>query len=140
LELVKIDSPGRDILHNLPDTDNGNTERSGVEARRVLILCEPGLLWRGIQSLLESDPRLTIVGITGDLERARELIAQLKPDVLIVDQAHFPLQLGQCNEQVNFDPPLTLVSLHESDNWIRIHHIEGRALNSPNELIDALIT
>jgi hypothetical protein len=32
------------------------------------------------------------------------------------------------------------VTLHESDNWIRIHPIEERALSSPNELIDALVT
>jgi DNA-binding NarL/FixJ family response regulator len=111
-----------------------------VEARRVLILCEPGLLWRGIQSLLESDPRLTIVGITGEPERARALIQQCKPDVLIVDETHFPLHVGRTQVEIPLDPSPTLVTLHESDNWIRIHHIEERALSSPNELIDALVT
>jgi DNA-binding NarL/FixJ family response regulator len=111
-----------------------------VEARRVLILCEPGLLWRGIQSLLESDPRLKIVGITGDVERARELIEQLKPHVLIVDEAHFPLQIGQSHAGLTLDPLPTLVTLHETDNWIRIHHIEGHVLGNPSELVDALVS
>lgn len=110
-----------------------------MEARHVLILCEQGLLWRGIQSLLESDPRIKIIGITDDLARARALLEELKPDVLIVDQAHFPLSLGKSNPELALDPPPTLVTLHESENWIRIHHIQGHALSSPNELIEALV-
>lgn len=110
-----------------------------MEARRVLILCEQGLLWRGIQSLLDSDSRLIIVGITDRLDQARVLLKELKPDVLIVDQAHFPLSVGPAQAQQSFDPPPVLITLDESDNRICIHHIQGRVLSSPNELIEALM-
>jgi DNA-binding NarL/FixJ family response regulator len=110
-----------------------------VEARRVLILCEQGLLWRGVQSLLEADPRLKIVAMTDNLPQACALLEELKPDVLIVDQAHFPLSLGRDPAGRVLDPPPLLVSLDESENWIRIHHIQGHALTGPGELIEALV-
>lgn len=111
-----------------------------MEARRVLILCEQGLLWRGIQRLLDSDPRLTIVGMTDNLDHARALLQELKPDVLILDQAHFPFSVGLSQPQQLTDPPPMLVALGERDNRIRIHHIEGRTLSSPDELIKVLVT
>lgn len=124
-------------MHNPSDTV---VKMSSIQTRRILILCEQGLLWRGIQSLLASDPRLTIVGITDNLEDARMLLKTLEPDALIVDQAHFPLSVHTAQSDLQFDPPPMLVTLDESDNRIRIHHIQERALNSPNELIEALVT
>lgn len=111
-----------------------------IQTRRVLILCEQGLLRSGIQSLLASDPRLTIIGITDNLEDARVLLQEFEPDALIVDQAHFPLSVHTAQSDLQLDPPPTLVTLDESDNRIRIHHIQERALSTPNELIEALVT
>ncbi|MBI4671216.1 MAG: hypothetical protein HY741_06055 [Chloroflexi bacterium] len=88
---------------------------------------------------MEADPRLEIIGATSDLARAREMIEQLKPDILILDEALFPLQVGQFKLEARLTPPPTLVTLYESDDWMRIHRITGRVLGNPNELVDTLV-
>lgn len=107
-------------------------------ARRVLILCEPGLLAQGLQRLIESDSELEIVGITGDAVYARSLIEELKPDVLLVDETRFPMRLRLDQDRGALDGVPRLVTMHESDNQIRVYHIEEHALTTPGELIDAL--
>lgn len=109
-----------------------------AQARRVLILGEASLLVRGVASLLEFDHNLDIVGITGDPEQALVLIKRLRPDVLLVDESRFPLRLGLRANPVELDCLPTLVTLHESDNQIRIFRIEERTLTYPAELIQAL--
>lgn len=109
-----------------------------MAARRVLILCEPGLLAQGLQRLIESDAELEIVGITGDAAQARTVIAELKPDVLLVDETQFPLHMRLDQDRGTLDGVPRLVTMHSSDNQIRIYNVQDQALTNPAELIDAL--
>ena len=103
------------------------------------MLCGSGLLWRGIQSLLEQDSRLRIVGIADDPKHARELIQQHSPDIIIIDETHFSPDDVQAQFHQLFESRSVVVTLHDCDNRIRIHHVEERTLSSPQELIDALM-
>lgn len=110
-----------------------------MRARRVLLLCGSGLLGRGVQSLLETDPRVEIVGSTGDLGQANALIQELLPDVLLVDESECPTFFGPASSGVTLAPVPLVITLRESDNLIRVYRMEERVLTDFGELIERLL-
>ena len=51
----------------------------------VLIADDHPIVRQGLRRLIESDPRLTIVGEAGDGQSALDLIERLRPDVAVLD-------------------------------------------------------
>ncbi len=109
-----------------------------MESRRVLILCEPGLLAQGMRSLLESDPRIEIVGVTADERRAAEIIRDELPGVILVDADHFRLHLGHARSAIELDWIPRLIALAKNDNIVHVCRIEARSLTAPEDLIAAV--
>jgi chemotaxis response regulator CheB len=109
-----------------------------VQVRRVLILCEPGLLAQAMRTLLESDPRIEIVGVTSDARRAGEIIRQTKPAAILVDADHFSLGLNHARRTISIEGTPALIALSQDNNMIHICRMEERALTAPEDLIDAL--
>jgi DNA-binding NarL/FixJ family response regulator len=121
-----------------PDSLTPSPEKPTVP-RRILIVCEPGLLAGAIKSLCESDPRVEVVGVAANPEQASEMIEQLQPNVLLVESSHFPLQIAQIPGAAGLEGVTQLITLSESENLVRICRIEARTLTSPAELIQALV-
>jgi DNA-binding NarL/FixJ family response regulator len=109
-----------------------------VESRRVLILSEPGLLAQGVRSLLESDPRIEIVGVTADARRATEIMRDEQPHVILVDADHLRLRLGGARRAIELAKVSTLIALSQNDNTVRVCHIEERSLTTTADLIEAV--
>jgi DNA-binding NarL/FixJ family response regulator len=61
------------------------TEPSGPPAVRVIIVDDQELLRRGLRMVLEEQPDLDIVGEAADGEQAIRVVAELDPDVVIMD-------------------------------------------------------
>lgn len=110
-----------------------------MTARRVLILCGSGLLGRGVASLIETDPRLEIIGFAQDLGQANALIDQLKPDVLLVDESHCPICLGPMSSGLTLVPVPMMITLRANDNLMRVYRVEERILTHSGELIENLL-
>jgi len=56
---------------------------------RILVVDDHTLFRRGLVALLASQPRMTVVGEVGDAGQAQQRAAQLKPDVILLDN-HLP--------------------------------------------------
>ena len=52
---------------------------------RVLLADDHALIREGLRSLLEKQPDMEVVGEADDGRRARELVAELSPDIVIMD-------------------------------------------------------
>ena len=52
---------------------------------RLLIVDDQDLIRRGLNALLTTDPKLEIVGEAGNGQEAVTLVAQLNPDVVLMD-------------------------------------------------------
>ncbi len=111
-----------------------------METRRILILCEPGLLAQGLRSLLEADSRFQVMQIVGDARSASELIRELKPHVLVVQEDRFPLQLGERPETVTLESIPTVVLLRQNDNTIQVYRIEKHSQATLHDLYETLTT
>ncbi len=111
-----------------------------METRRILILCEPGLLAQGLRSLLEADSRFQVLQVVGDARSASELIRELKPHVLVVQEDRFPLQLGERPETVTLESIPTVVLLRQNDNTIHIYRIEEHVQATLQDLYETLTT
>ncbi len=111
-----------------------------METRRILILCEPGLLAQGLCSLLEADSRFQVLSVVGDARSASELIRDLEPHVLVVEADRFPLRLGERPETVTIESIPTLILLRQNDNTIQVYRIEKHVQTTLQDLYETLIT
>lgn len=106
----------------------------------MLILSEPGLLAQGMRVLLESDPRIEIVGVTADVKRAVEILREEQPKVILVDADQFRLSLGRARNTISLDWAPTVIAISQHDNTFRVCRIEETALTGAEDLISAVST
>jgi chemotaxis response regulator CheB len=109
-----------------------------VNSRRVLILSELDLLAQGIRSLLESDPRIEIVGVTADESRVAEIIRDEHPDVILVDADRFRVTFGHARQTIAVDWIPTLIAMTQNENTVHVCHTEERLLEAPEDLIQVV--
>ncbi len=88
---------------------------------RVLLADDHGIVRRGLRSLLETDPDVTVVGEAGDGLEAVRLSEEHKPDVAIVDIG-MPLLNGievASRLRGQSDPPRVIIlSMHTDESYI----------------------
>jgi two-component system response regulator NreC len=88
---------------------------------RVLLADDHGIVRRGLRTLLETEPGLTVIGEAADGLEALRLCAEDQPDVLIVDIG-MPRMNGievAARAQKLDRPPQTLIlSMHSDESYI----------------------
>ena len=88
---------------------------------RVLLADDHGIVRRGLRSLLESEPGLTVAAEAADGHEALRLCEEHKPDVLIVDIGMPKLNgIDVAARAQKFDrPPKTIIlSMHSDESYI----------------------
>lgn len=88
---------------------------------RVLLADDHGIVRRGLRSLIETDPGLTVVGEAADGLEALRLCEQHQPDILIVDVGMPKLNgIDVAARAQKLDrPPRTLIlSMHSDEAYI----------------------
>jgi two-component system, NarL family, response regulator LiaR len=87
-----------------------------------IILCEDHLITRqGIRRLLEDEKGLQVVGEAGDGEEAVALVAELKPDVIVMDIAMPRMNGIEATRQIKLNNPGTVVlvlSAYDDDEYV----------------------
>ena len=87
-----------------------------------IILCEDHLITRqGIRRLLEDEQGLTIVGEAGNGEEAVSLVADLKPDVVVMDIAMPKMNGIEATRQIKLNNPgsgVLILSAYDDDEYV----------------------
>jgi two-component system, NarL family, response regulator NreC len=88
---------------------------------RVLLADDHGIVRRGLKSLLESEPGLTVVGEAADGLDALRLVEECEPDTLIVDIGMPKLngiEVAARVQKVAHPPRVVILSMHADESYI----------------------
>ena len=89
---------------------------------RILLADDHTILRDGIRSLLEDEPDMDVVGEAEDGHSAVKMVAQLAPEVVVMDIA-MPLLNGiEATRQIKRNHPqvkVLILSMHENEEYIR---------------------
>jgi DNA-binding NarL/FixJ family response regulator len=89
---------------------------------RVIIADDHHLVREGIRALLEKSPDIEVIGETGDGNETVELVARLKPDVLLMDisMPHVNgIQALQRLKELNLPTKTVILSMHSDEILVR---------------------
>jgi two-component system response regulator NreC len=88
---------------------------------RVLLADDHGIVRRGLRSLLESEPDVTVVGEASDGLEALRLAEEHKPDTLIVDVG-MPkmngIEVAARAQKLDRPPAVIILSMHSDESYI----------------------
>lgn len=88
----------------------------------VVLVDDHALVRRGFRRMLEDDPEIKIVGEAGDGHEAVELVAQLRPDVVVMDFA-MPSMNGAVAarhmRERHSTARVLILSMHEEATYVR---------------------
>ena len=89
---------------------------------RVLLADDHRILREGIRALIEDQEDMVVVGEAEDGQATVKMVAQLQPDVVVMDIA-MPLLNGlEATRQIRRDYPLVrvlILTMHENEEYIR---------------------
>jgi len=106
---------------------------------RIFLCSNYALFSKGLESLLNQEPRLKIVGQDTDQETALGQIKMLQPDVVILDCSNLKYDststvLRILREQER----LTIIVLNLRNNVICIYRGEQRVITEVKDLVEAI--
>jgi two-component system, NarL family, response regulator NreC len=88
---------------------------------RVLLADDHGIVRRGLKSLLETEPNITIVAEASDGLEALRLCSEFKPDTLIVDVG-MPkmngIEVAARAQKLDPAPAVIILSMHADESYI----------------------
>lgn len=106
---------------------------------RVFILYSHGLFARGVQSLLDREAEVEVVGMERDDRLALEEIRRLRPDVILVDSSTAPeahcLTVSGIFQEI---PEARVITLSLRENGIDVYDKQRIIAAGPSDLLRVL--
>jgi chemotaxis response regulator CheB len=111
-------------------------ERTDWRRRRVLILADQPLFAQAVRSLVESNSRMSIVGVEPPGQDTLERVRSLRPDVIIFESEgeQSPLLPVLLDNQ----PKVRLIQLTLAENVIRVYDRRQITARRAQDLMDIL--
>jgi len=88
---------------------------------KVLLVDDHALIREGLQSLLEKQPDMQVVGEAEDGRRAKELVSELSPDIVIMDVTMPRLSGIEATRQITAEFPsvrIIALSIHSQRRFV----------------------
>lgn len=88
---------------------------------RVLICDDQVLAREGLKTILEADPEVTVVGVATDGAEAVQMVAEERPDLVLMDLKMPVLNGVQATRRICRDYPQTRVlvlTTYDADEWV----------------------
>ena len=114
---------------------------------RVLLVDDHTLFRKGLAELLERNPQISVAGVTGSAEEARQLLEELKPDVMVTDLHMQPVDglslLRQLQQEGNGIPTLVLTVSNAEEDLANVLRAGARGYllkdMEPDDVADAIV-
>jgi two-component system nitrate/nitrite response regulator NarL len=105
------------------------------------------LFRKGLAELLERNPQISVAGVTGSAEEARQLLEELKPDVMVTDLHMQPVDglslLRQLQQEGNGIPTLVLTVSNAEEDLANVLRAGARGYllkdMEPDDVADAIV-
>jgi two-component system response regulator NreC len=88
---------------------------------RVLLADDHGIVRRGLRSLLETEPGVTVVGEAADGLEALRLVGECQPDILVLDVGMPKLngiEVAARTQKSDSPPRVIILSMHADESYI----------------------
>jgi DNA-binding NarL/FixJ family response regulator len=88
---------------------------------RVLIVDDQTVVREGLAAILSTDPEIEVVGLAGDGQEALALVAEVQPDVVLMDLKMPVLNGVQATQRLRRSHPdvyILVLSTYAADQWV----------------------
>jgi two-component system nitrate/nitrite response regulator NarL len=114
---------------------------------RVLLVDDHTLFRKGLAELLERNEQISVAGVTGSADDARQLLKELKPDVMVTDLHMQPVDglslLRQLQQEGNCIPTLVLTVSNAEEDLANVLRAGARGFllkdMEPDDVADAIV-
>ncbi|BCB28290.1 DNA-binding response regulator [Sulfurimicrobium lacus] len=114
---------------------------------RVLLVDDHTLFRKGLAELLERNAQISVAGVTGSADEARQLLDELKPDVMVTDLHMQPIDglslLRQLQLEGNSIPTLVLTVSNAEEDLANVLRAGARGYllkdMEPDDVADAIV-
>lgn len=114
---------------------------------RVLLVDDHTLFRKGLAELLERNEQISVAGVTGSADEARQLLDDLKPDVMVTDLHMQPVDgltlLRQLQQEGNSIPTLVLTVSNAEEDLANVLRAGARGYllkdMEPDDVADAIV-
>lgn len=97
-------------------------EAAALDRIRILLADDHAILRDGIRALLQDEPDMLVIGEAEDGHTTLRLIAELEPDVVVLDISMPMLNGLDAARQIKRDHPRTrvlILTMHENEEYVR---------------------
>lgn len=114
---------------------------------RVLLVDDHTLFRKGLAELLERNSQISVAGVTGSADEARQLLHELRPDVMVTDLHMQPVDgltlLRQLQQENNNIPTLVLTVSNAEEDLANVLRAGARGYllkdMEPDDVADAIV-
>lgn len=114
---------------------------------RVLLVDDHTLFRKGLAELLERNEQISVAGVAGSADDARQLLGELKPDVMVTDLHMQPVDglslLRQLQQEGNSIPTLVLTVSNAEEDLANVLRAGARGYllkdMEPDDVADAIV-
>ncbi len=106
---------------------------------RVFILLKLPLFSEGVESMLRKHTEFEIVGRETDTDIAVKRIAELQPDMVLIDNGDPASDsIAIMTHLMKIEPPVIVIGLDQKLNKLYLYHREEREVHTIENLVDAM--